>query len=134
MFLRNITKVLDSKIGNGMTDRKNKDKSPKKEREDHVDSSSDENSMMTDSFFESDEDASKQLESNTIVFKIKFNELSNVFEMVSKFCCEYKIRKTDEYSFLNYIIVTVETEKLSFEGSKIVNRIQREFDVNQMLF
>lgn len=83
MFLRNITKVLDSKIGNGMTDRKNKDKSPKKEREDHVDCSSDENSMVTDSFFESDEDASKQLESNTIVFKIKFNELSNVFEMVS---------------------------------------------------
>lgn len=89
--------------------------------------------MKTDSFFEEDSNEENNMDSNTLIFKIKFSELSNVFEMVQKFCYEYKIRKTDEYSFVNYIIVTVETEKLSHEGSLIVNDIQTQFDVDKML-
>lgn len=63
---------------------------PKNSKADETKDENDESSakdtsgIMTDSSLGSDgNEENNNLDSNTILFKIKFNELSNVFEMVS---------------------------------------------------
>lgn len=65
--------------------------------------------------------------------KIKFQNMTNVEQIVNDFCKINKIDDSDEFSLMNYILCTLETEKISYDVQVIVQMIQEEFQTNDIL-
>lgn len=90
----------------------------------------DDSSLKTDSDYEDLDMLERYRE---LIFKSKYSELSVVDNLIVQFCRNYKIRKSDECSLSNYIITTMETEKIAHECRVIIQNIDKNFEVDMLL-
>lgn len=62
-----------------------------------------------------------------VSFTVRFDQTDKVDEIVKRFCNKNNIRKTDECSLSNYIIITLETEKIAVNSQNIIQDISKSF-------
>ena len=86
--------------------------------------------MRTDSDLEHDFRLDQYKE---VTFKVRFDEVHRVDEIVAEFCEKNEIRKTDQCSLLNHVIITLETEKIAIDSQNIVRDIAKSFKVVDLI-
>ena len=86
--------------------------------------------MATDSDFE---DNMLYDQYRELIFKAKFTDINEIDNLIASFCKRWKIRKSDELSLTNYLIATIETEKIAHDSREIVAKIEESFIVDNLL-
>ena len=87
-------------------------------------------SMQTDSDFEENMIYDQYRE---LIFKAKFTDIDDIDNLLASFCKRWRIRKSDELSLTNYVIVTIETEKIAHDSRQIISSIEDSFIVDELL-
>ena len=64
---------------------------------------------------------------------IPIDECDQGYKYVAKFCSNHKIKKADEGSLSSYIMLTLETEKISYYSKMIIEQINQMFQVDELL-
>ena len=68
-----------------------------------------------------------------LIFKAKFTDIDEIDNLIASFCKRWKIRKSDELSLTNYLIVTIETEKIAHDSREVLSKIEDSFIVENLL-